>query len=205
MEVRVYAHKIILDQISALRLGITDEYGLHKLVYSLFTKVRSNEEITQGKSSGIQWVTKEVIGQGYEIIAVSDRPINPHPNLTIKSLTIPDHFFDFSRYKLSMVINPTYMKNDSSRKICAYTKSEDIKQWFFRKIQNSGFSADHLHIELIQTSSFKKNGRYMKLVKATIVGEIQITDKALFLETYKKGIGRSRSFGCGLMQISPIQ
>ena len=54
----LFASVLRLDRAASHALKITDTYSLHRVVYSLFDDVRSEEEKHACISSGIQWVDK---------------------------------------------------------------------------------------------------------------------------------------------------
>jgi CRISPR system Cascade subunit CasE len=49
------------------------------------------------------------------------------------------------------------------------------------------------------------NGKIVTHNKATFVGKLMVTDRPAFQECFRKGIGRAKSFGFGLLQIMPLQ
>ena len=44
----------------------------------------------------------------------------------------------------------------------------------------------------------------MTLAQAHVSGQLQVIDRDRFQESFAQGIGRGRSFGCGLLQIVPL-
>jgi CRISPR system Cascade subunit CasE len=66
-------------------------------------------------------------------------------------------------------------------------------------------SCEHLQVEDITVKRFtEKNGREITQGQARILGRLRVINKEKFVQSFKQGIGRGRSFGCGLLQIVPI-
>ena len=51
---------------------------------------------------------------------------------------------------------------------------------------------------------FAKDGHDVSLKTSLIQGVLRVTDRERFKESFVKGIGRGRAFGCGLLQIVPV-
>lgn len=81
------------------------------------------------------------------------------------------------------------------------------KDWLDRKGEQGGFRV--LDVQM-QNNTLKatqsKNGNHNKTIHLAIFfeGVLQIETPDLFLETLKQGIGASKGFGFGMMQIAPL-
>jgi CRISPR system Cascade subunit CasE len=49
-----------------------------------------------------------------------------------------------------------------------------------------------------------KSENLITLQKAHIQGYLRVTDRQAFMTAFSRGVGRGRTFGCGLLQIVPI-
>lgn len=199
----MYIHRIFIDHENAKKRNLYDEYSFHKLIYSQFPISRSEEDISNSLSSGFLWHHNNNNHNGHTLIAVSDRPAIATLDVKVESKQLNDSYFGFKQYRFQILVNPMY-QDSKTKKRYAYTKHEDITQWFQRTSAKSGFEPAEINIDLIKTSRIKKNGAWIKLVTANISGTIIIKDHEKFKETFFKGYGRAKSFGCGLLQIIPI-
>lgn len=131
-----------------------------------------------------------------------DAPI--HGEVSMKK--IADNFLDYSQYRFEVVINPT-KRQSGGGKLVPLRKREDIANWFFEKSPQWGFeiSKAHLEVEGISIKCFSdKHGHNITQAQARILGRLTVTDKTQFVQSFQQGIGRGRSFGCGLLQVVPI-
>ncbi|GAK82816.1 CRISPR-associated protein Cse3 family [Vibrio ponticus] len=69
----LFASVLRLDRAASHALKITDTYSLHRVVYSLFNDIRSEEEKRTSIGSGIQWVDKGGDARCRQILMLSDR------------------------------------------------------------------------------------------------------------------------------------
>ena len=83
-----------------------------------------------------------------------------------------------------------------------------VAQWFRERAEASwGFqvSAQNLQVDSIDVLQFKdKKHRPVTIAQAHVQGVLRVTDKEVFANSFAKGIGRARAYGCGLLQIVPL-
>lgn len=187
-------------------LKIKDAYSLHRVVYSLFEDIRTSEQKQRGASSGILYADKGGDDKYRKILLLANRnPIVPEYG-ELNSKKISDHFLEHKEYRFEVVINPC-QRNNATRKIVPIKGREAISEWFINKAPESwGFTVNsqNLVVSNNHVKRFDKKGHQVTQGYATVNGQIQITDKDLFINSFQKGIGRGRTFGCGLLQIVPL-
>lgn len=209
----LYASALTLDRKDIQALKITDAYSIHRVVYSLFEDVRSEDEKRRSMPSGIVYADKGGDRMGRQIIILSDRP--PLENATYKGdffgevrvKPLPEGFLSHSRYNFSVVINPS--RRDSKTKKRLPIKGGDaITTWFSeRSEKNWGFRVVPTTLEYggVNVEQFEgKDSHLITIPRASLKGVMEITDPELFKRSFAKGIGRSRAFGCGLLQVVPV-
>lgn len=191
-------------------LKITDAYSLHRVVYSLYSDVRSEAEKNASQSSGILFADQGGDFQHRSILLLANRP--PAEQLEgghgkVQSRLIPDGFLSHRRYRFKVIINPT-RRERRSRKLHPVKGRDAIAEWFLQRgPQSWGFeaSAEHLQIDKVQVLQFKgKAQRLVTLAQAHVQGQLMVTDPVQFAQSFARGIGRGRAFGCGLLQIAPL-
>lgn len=186
-------------------LKITDAYSLHRVVYDLFDDIRTESEKQQSVSSGILYADKGGDFHGRRILMLSNRQPNAPINGEVSIKKIADSFLDYSAYRFEVVVNPTQRDNES-RKIIPLRKREEIARWFIEKAPQWGFEVkpEHLAVGNVSVNRFEKDGQTITQGQAQIFGKLTVTDKEKFVQSFQQGIGRGRSFGCGLLQVVPI-
>lgn len=199
-----------LDRHAVKALRITDPYSVHRVVYSLFADIRNDEDKDAGQSSGILYADQGGDFSGRKILLLANRPpteLDGDGPGQVQSKEIPESFLSFDNYRFKIIINPT--KRDSvSRKLLPIKGREAIAKWFSdRAVASWGFEVvpQYLQVEKVEVLQFKgKNNRFLTIAQAQILGQLRVTDRARFQNSFTKGIGHARSFGCGLLQIVPL-
>ena len=199
-----------LDQAGMKALRITDPYSLHRVVYGLYPDVRDNQSKAASQSSGILWADKGIKFNNRHILMLANR----HPSDCaeggygyVNSRPISDSFLNHSRYRFQIIVNPT-RRDSISGKLIPIKGHASIAMWFSERSRASwGFSVslENLQIERIEVVQFKDKAQHLvTLAQAHVQGQLEVIDKEKFRQSFAKGIGRGRSFGCGLLQIVPL-
>ncbi|MDO9519031.1 MAG: type I-E CRISPR-associated protein Cas6/Cse3/CasE [Pseudohongiella sp.] len=199
-----------LDRKAVKALRITDPYSLHRVVYSLYTDVRDAKEKSGSQSSGILYADQGGDHTGRRILLLANRQpadVIDGEYGQVQSKAIPQEFLRHSQYRFKVIVNPT-RRDSVSRKLLPVRGREDIAHWFSERGATSwGFlvSPEHLQIDKIEVLQFKdKNQHTVTLAQAHVQGIFKVSDTELFHKSFTHGIGRGRSYGCGLLQIVPL-
>ena len=199
-----------LDRQASKALRITDPYSLHRVVYSLYEDVRTVEEKNASQTSGILYADQGGDFHSRKILLLADRM--PAERIDgqyghVQSKPIADGFLEHDRYRFKVIINPT-RRDNASGKLLPVKGREAIGDWFCqRALQSWGFrvSPEHLQVGRVDVLSFKGKQRHpITVAQAHIQGQLEVTDRAQFHNSFVRGIGRARTFGCGLLQIVPL-
>jgi CRISPR system Cascade subunit CasE len=201
------------------------------VVYQLFEDVRTAEQKKQSVSSGFLYADKGGDFFGRKILLLSNRdPQKPKEGYGQLSdcLEIKESFLAHKNYRFEVVINPTHCappkKSESGKiiekgKILPIKRSKDapkedtentrqkIAKWFCAKAPQWGFSVDEKYLEVreVEVKRFNKGEYPVTLSQAKVFGYLTVTDREQFIKSFQQGIGRGRAFGCGLLQIVPVQ
>lgn len=206
----MYASVLRLDRTANKALRIKDTYSLHRVIYSLFEDTRSEEEKQTCNISGIQWVDKGGDLTCRQILMLSKRP--PKSCLDgeygeVQTKIIPSSFFSHSTYRFDVIVNPCRRDNQSG-KVIPVKGREKIAQWFIERGEKSwGFSVSEQHLQIDDVSVLKfkeKNQRDVVIQQAKITGYLTVSNPDLFIKSAQNGIGKARTWGCGLLQIVPV-
>lgn len=199
-----------LDRKAIKALRITDVYSLHRVVYSLYDDVRDAGQKSASEGSGILFADQGGDFQSRRILMLANR--SPAERIDgqfgeVQSKTIQADFLSHARYRFKVVVNPT-RRDSASRKLLPVKGREAIAEWFAaRGPQSWGFtvSPQHLQVDSVDVLRFKdKHDHLVTICQAHVQGEFSVTDPAQFQNSFKQGIGRARTFVCGLLQIVPI-
>ena len=199
-----------LDRQSSKALRITDPYSLHRVVYSLYEDVRSVEEKSASLASGILYADQGGDFLNRRILLLADRM--PAACIDgqygrVQSRPIAEGFLDHDGYRFRVIVNPT-RRDSASRKLLPIRGREAIADWFCeRALQSWGFrvSREHLQVDRVDVQRFKDKQQHpVTLAQAHVQGQLQVTDRTQFRNSFARGIGRGRTFGCGLLQIVPL-
>lgn len=206
----LFASALHLDRAAVKALKMTDTYSLHRIVYSLFADVRTETEKNSHIQSGIVYADQGGDFHGRKVLIVSDR--QPAAQVEgrygeVISKPISDSFLAHARYRFKVQVNPVRKDKQSGKRVAVKGRT-DTAQWFLQRAASSwGFEVDPqtLQVDAIEVLQFQdKAGRNVTLGKAHIQGLLTVTDPQQFHDSFKKGIGKGRAFGCGLLQIVPI-
>lgn len=199
-----------LDRADVRALRITDPYSLHRVVYGLYPDVRSATAKTGHQASGILHADHGGDFHGRKILLLADRAPADHAeggHGEVRSKPIPDDFLDHPRYRFKVIVNPT-RRDSASGKLMPVKGREAVAAWFAERGPASwGFrvSSDHLQVDRLDVLQFKDKAQHaVTLAQAHVQGQLHVTDPEQFRNSFASGIGRGRSFGCGLLQITPL-
>lgn len=198
-----------LDRRAVKALRITDPYSLHRVVYSLYEDVRSEAAKAASEASGILYADQGGDFYGRKILLLADR--SPADCIDgqygeVCSKPISDDFLEHAQYRFKVIVNPT-RRDSASGKLLPVKNREAIADWFYERASGWGFqvSAEHLQVDRLDVLQFPARQQHtVTLAQAHLQGQLQVSDRDLFYRSFRRGIGRGRAFGCGLLQIVPL-
>ncbi|WP_140919302.1 type I-E CRISPR-associated protein Cas6/Cse3/CasE [Limnobaculum xujianqingii] len=209
MNPSLFASVLQLDRQAIRGLRVTDAYSLHRVVYSLFTDIRTDRQKQASTASGIVYADKGGNSLHRQILLLSDRPPatkTPEGYGAVETKPLPMGFLNHSHYRFQVIVNPT-RRDAKSHKLIAVRGREAVAQWFSERAPLSwGFHVipHALQVNQINVLNFSdKQQNPVTLAQAHLQGILQVTDLVKFSHSFSRGIGRGRTFGCGLLQISP--
>ena len=182
--------------IRALRLW--DAYAVHRAVYDLFPDVRDQQQKQSSVSCGMLYVNQGGDASRRSILFLSDRPPRMPKHGRIATKVIPETFLEHDVYAFKTVVNPT-------RRIAKKLRAIDdahVIEWF--QTRSWGFETISCQLIRSQWLRFAKDGHDVSLKTSLIQGVLRVAARERYKESFVKGIGRGRAFGCGLLQIVPV-
>ena len=130
-----------------------------------------------------------------------------HNNPNLKNPDIKELKPDFKEgqvFSFRLRANPTVTKD--KKKIGLYRQDEQ-EEWLQRKASSGGFILKRLVVisenKLIRSTAYQNDQKNeIKICSVIYEGVLEVTDSDAFNNIYIKGIGRSKSFGFGLLSLA---
>lgn len=192
-------------------LRITDPYSLHSVVYGLYPDVREARGTKNSESSGILYADQGNDGRSHNVLLLADRAPAPHAHGdlgVVRSKEVPIDFLEHKRYRFKVIVNPVRRSAIVNKKTIPVLGRDAIGAWFMERAASKwGFRAipENLQIDRVEVRRFPgKHAHEITLAQAHVQGHLEVIDRDQFRQSFSKGIGRGRSFGCGLLQIVPV-
>ncbi len=113
-------------------------------------------------------------------------------------------------YKFRLVANTTVSKAIEGKRGRVVPIVDVIEQmdYLLARSEKNGFELSPSDFYVLDSSFLplkKHNCKTINLVKATFQGELTILDKEKFVSVLKRGIGRKKAYGFGMMTVIPIK
>lgn len=182
-------------------LRLTDDYSIHRIVYELFDDIRTDSEKKQSVPSGFLYADKGGDASHREILFLSQRPPRSPIVGTLQSKDVPETFLRHDCYAFEVIINPTKRING---RLIPMKGKENIVTWFVLRSASWGFQTLSCEIIREKILCMKKDQKTITIKQATLKGLLRVTDRPLFVQHFSQGLGRGKAFGCGLLQIVPV-
>lgn len=190
--------------------GFRDSYAWHRRAWELFPEQPDAERA---------FLTRlDMKEDGYQLLVLSgEKPVRPAWSgdsawaWAVKPIGEP--FFARDAYTFSLVANPTRAvraafagekRRRGQRQ--AVTNRDDLVAWLQRKAEAGGFAFDPgtLRTAARPRDVFMKKGKPGLHHAVEFTGTLRPTDRAVFLETFRRGIGSAKAFGFGLLCLAPL-
>lgn len=201
----MFLTRLILTLDDYRKFRITDDYSIHRVVYSLFPKTDKQNRILytdRGLKDGFQTI---FILSKVEPTQLSDWP------LRFETKPVEPGFLRHTCYSFEIFLNPV-RKDSKTGKLKAVLGEQNLRAWFLEKAEVNGFTLTHedqthLVIYVRSVQKFHKDAQSDQNVihnKVQFSGTLTVTDPERFRQAFEQGIGKAKAFGFGLLQIVPI-
>lgn len=108
-------------------------------------------------------------------------------------------------FQFRLKANPSKRDKESGKLIGMFHRP-DQEDWLTRKGKQSGFAIET--VDAIPTPNLygtkAKGTSPIKIFTVLYQGTLQVSDPTLFVEAIRQGVGRGRSYGCGLLSIARV-
>lgn len=112
-----------------------------------------------------------------------------------------------AKYRFRLCANPVYSLKDEAGKrgkVVPHVTVSQQEAWLEEKCVKSGFSLDETVIVQRELKRFTRQGKYVTLHTAVYEGRLTVCQAEAFRETLVRGIGRAKSYGCGLLTLARL-
>lgn len=175
---------------------------IHKITMSAFGQVKEQE--AQNKSRQHHGVLYRINDRN--ILMQSKTKPNTDILKTIGETTSKriniDKIENNMHLQISVRVNPTY-KMSKTKQIKPIVGFDSIKEWIDQKLNENGAVAKYFSINETKFLSVKKRDHGFKFLAADVTALIEVVDKNKFVECVQNGIGREKSYGCGMITFAP--
>jgi CRISPR system Cascade subunit CasE len=207
----MYLSKLILNERDRkVRADLGNAHNMHRSIMQAFPdeqreKSRADWNILfrQEPDSNVILVQSDAevepdwsqLPQGYLVRAADVKPFNLQAN----------HIKSRQTFQFRLKANPS-KRDHQTRKIIGLYKQIDQLAWLEKQASQHGFV---LHgVDTILTPNIfglkNKGSSPIKIQSVLFQGILQVSDPILFIEAIHAGIGRGRSYGCGLLSIAKV-
>jgi len=202
--------QILVSYEDAIRLlRIRDTYDWHQRIWQAF-----GGRDGQSRDFLIRVDRKE---EAFRVLMLSRSvPAKPDwcPTHCFGTKEIPDSFFAHSRYRFSLLANPTKkirsnkdgQRTKNGRRV-PLTQREELVGWLERKAEAGGFRVDVDQVRAIPRGRefFHKDGiSHGTHAAVEFQGELTVTEVGQFRSTVATGLGSAKAFGFGLLVLAPL-
>ncbi len=128
---------------------------------------------------------------------------------------IKDGFLNYEYYRFDLLANPTRKlakigingERTKNGRREALLRPEEQTEWFKRKAEQGGFrvmDTPPLDIGKTQCLSFERCKRNGSHFAVNFKGTLKVTNRSIFCETFRRGIGSAKGFGFGMLMLQPV-
>jgi CRISPR system Cascade subunit CasE len=193
----MYLSRWTLRKNEILEHRMYEDYRIHQTVYSLFP--------FEGERHFLYSAVSQNFSSLVILIQSESKPVEPgFGRLEVK--VIPENFFDCGKYLFQVKFSPVVQSVDGKDRP---VKSEsELVTWLKAREDGWGISIDYERILKVGDGTMvmrqKGNSNRVTVSYVELTGLLSVTDRDKFMKTVKSGIGRSKGFGFGLLQLKPI-
>jgi len=215
-----------LGHVTAQR-AVLDPQFLHKMVMSGFYGWVAEGESNPRSQLRVLHAARPDLGADLLTVVVQSR-VQPDWDRVARAalrsrprlLTVEHRVENGQQYSFRTIVHPT-RDSGPSRRRRDLTDPKDVLAWFLDRLQPEGepaFSTDgrrvrrigadarteHLDVRVLPAVQEMRDRPRQRMIRSEIQGRLTVTDAETFTEVLRVGLGRSRSLGCGLVLVEPL-
>lgn len=195
----MYLSEWTLTRNDLLNRNITDEYKLHQTMYDVYPN-RNNRCFL--------YYAKYSYSSALKVLIQSDEEPSMPQYGNLQTKEVDEKIFHHRKYLFQTKFCPVKQKSHSNT-VIPLKKEEDVFKWLTDREQTWGiqFNTDSLMKvgDGVISMRQKNNLNKITLNYVEITGILSVDNQDLFKSMILNGIGRSKGFGLGMVQIRAIE
>jgi CRISPR-associated protein Cas6/Cse3/CasE subtype I-E len=180
-------------------MSCNDFYKIHQVIWTFFGDKKSERNFLY-RIMPLKTSVVILIRSSYPIIT---NPISGRILSKVLNTALPK-----GNYQLSATFNPIVEKSRLSQGKSNSTRvplihEQEIKKWLTNLLDKKGVKIKKIGISPV----FNNYSRIKKTTISTcnVLGVVEIFDETKALDAFEKGIGKERSFGYGMLCLTPLK
>lgn len=190
----MFLSEIQLNLSDMRRERISDDYSVHRFIYSLFP--------VRNTSRRILYADLGAVPGGRTLLVLSDEEPQSG-SVQARMRIVSDDFLSFPDYRFQVSMNPVRKDPETGSRRPVLDHLDD---WFCSRAPKWGFEVNRTYLEVFvrPARTFLKNGAPATFHHVDFSGRLHVADPALFRSSFAAGLGHGKAFGFGLLQLSPV-
>jgi CRISPR system Cascade subunit CasE len=199
-----YLTQGIVGLLDAQKMRLRDSYDWHKFSWTAFPQKKPDDRR--------DFLTRiDIRDAEVKLLILSEQepsqPISWPSCASWKTKVVGDEFLSHTNYLFNLRACPAKRDKSSGRRV-PLTDEESAVAWILRKGSESGFSVHlpSLSIDNGRHDRFRidRRGEWGSHFSVDYSAVLTVTDRAAFIDAFNKGIGSAKSFGYGMLMLSPV-
>ena len=194
----MFVTKLMLDVSCCHKRKLSDDYSIHRLVYSLFP-------LKEGFSRDFLYVDKGAKMGTRQVIVLSQEEPSLPDDIVSQTIVVGDNFFDYDRYRFEVLLNPV-TKDSKTKKRVPVIGQYPLIRWFLEHQEKWGIEVDEKALEVFcrQSRTILQKGQSCVFHTVLFRGILKVSNRDVFRHSFEQGIGHGKAFGYGMLQLAPI-
>jgi len=190
----MFLSEIQLNLSDMRRERISDDYSVHRFIYSLFP--------VRNTFRRILYADLGAVPGGRTLLVLSDEEPQSG-SVQARMRIVSDDFLSFPDYRFQVSMNPVRKDPETGSRRPVLDHLDD---WFCSRAPKWGFEVNRTYLEVFvrPARTFLKNGAPATFHHVDFSGRLHVADPALFRSSFAAGLGHGKAFGFGLLQLSPV-
>lgn len=201
----MYLTKLNMDlRNRSIQQGLRDCTDMHRNIQKIFNSNRTDAQllyrlVSRGNSFAVYLMSAE---------EVREEMIDSDSGFSLAGSKCLDDFEKRietgNTYRFDLVAFPSKKipneKSRNSKRVFLSNETEQI-EWLYRKAEAGGFIINSVSADRYDSITTNKKDHRITLNQIHFYGSLTITDRSVFLNCWKGGIGPEKAYGMGMLMV----